>query len=257
MTVIRVVDLETTGLEATAQVCEIAFCDVVSTEVDQNGAPANWSVVEGSTFFLSIEGPMPPEVSAIHHIIEEDLVGAPSLNDVAPIIFERRDDRPFYLAAHNCGFERQFLTSEITGPVSWICTYKAACRAWPDAPSHKNQVLRYWRRPEGLLREKAGAAHRAFGDAYVTAYLLRDLLQSQSIDEMVAWSDEPVLLTRVTFGKHQGKSWNEVPSDYLEWMLGQDFDADRLYTARHHLKVRAEQRLDSDPPARVRLNFSE
>lgn len=257
MTIIRVIDLETTGLEATAQVCEIAFCDVVSTESDENGAPINWSVVEGSTSFLSIEGSMPPEVSAIHHIVKEDLIGAPTLEDIAPVIFERPSNQAFYLAAHNCSFERQFLTLDITGPVSWICTYKAACRVWPDAPSHKNQVLRYWRKPEGLLRDKAGAAHRAFGDAYVTAYLLRDLLQLQSIDEMVAWSDEPVLLTKVTFGKHQGKLWTEVPSDYLEWMLGQDFDDDRLHTARHHLKSRAEQWLDPKPPSRVRLDFSE
>ena len=181
---------------------------------------------------------MPAEVSAVHHIIDEDLVGAAALQDLAPIIFQKTNDRPFLLAAHNCKFERQFLTRELTGDLRWICTYKAACRLWPDAPEHKNQTLRYWRKPEGLVREKAGNAHRAFGDAYVTAFLLRDLLQSASIDELVAWSEEPVLLTKVSFGKHQGKSWAEVPSDYLEWMLGQDFDEDRIFTAKFHLQSR-------------------
>jgi exodeoxyribonuclease X len=238
MTVIRVVDLETTGLASTDQVCEVAYCDVVSQKTDDQGNPIAWTVVEGSSTFLSITGEMPPEVSAVHHIIAEDLVGAPLLGEIAPIIFQSPTNRPFYLAAHNCKFERQFLTPEFTGNVRWICTYKAACRIWPDAPSHANQVLRYWRKPEGLVREKAGAAHRAFGDAYVTAYLLRDLLEFQTVEKLVEWSDEPVILTTVSFGKHQGKSWTEVPSDYLEWMLAQDFDEDRVHTAKYHLDKR-------------------
>jgi len=238
MTVVRVVDVETTGLDPLAQVCEIGYCDVVSNEVDENSKPVGWQVVEGTSSLLSVEIPIPPEVSAVHHILAEDLVGAPRLSDIAPIIFEHPENRPFYLAAHNCKFERQFLTPEITGDVSWICTYQVACRVWPDAPSHSNQVLRYWRNPGGLVRERAGAAHRAFGDAYVTAFLLRELLQAQPIEELVAWSNEPVLLTRVSFGKHKGKPWAEVPTDYLEWMLGQDFDEDRLHTARFHLNAR-------------------
>ena len=238
MTVIRVVDLETTGLDASSEVCEIGYCDVVADELDVKGNPTGWKVIEGSASLVSITIPMPPEVSAVHHIIDEDLVGAPRLSDLAPIIFERPKNRPFLLAAHNCKFERQFLTPEVTGKLPWICTYKAAYRIWPDAPEHKNQTLRYWRKPDGLLREKAGSAHRAFGDAYVTAFLLRDLLQVATVEQLVEWCDEPVLLTRVSFGKHQGKLWTEVPSDYLEWMLGQDFDEDRMFTAKHNLNIR-------------------
>jgi exodeoxyribonuclease X len=237
VTVIRVVDIETTGLEPTAQVCEIGYCDVISDAVDDHGKPI-WFVAEGTSTLTAITVPMPPEVSAIHHIVDEDLASAPLLADVAKVIFQRPEGRPFYLAAHNCKFERQYLTPEFTGDVEWICTYKAACRIWPDAPGHTNQTLRYWRKPPGLVREKAGAAHRAFGDAYVTAFLLAELLQSQNVGELVTLSNEPALLTNVSFGKYQGKRWSDVPTDYLQWMLGQDFDEDRLFTAQHHIAAR-------------------
>src|SRR5262245_25865334 len=40
-------------------------------------------------------------------------------------------------------FQRQWLT-EGWPEVPWLCTYKSALRAWPDAPRHSNSVLRYW-----------------------------------------------------------------------------------------------------------------
>lgn len=143
---LRVVDLETCGFEPPAGVCEIGFCDLVRDEEGWHvGVPGHLLIDPGS--------PIPPETSAVHHITDADVIGAPSFEDAARAVFfdEERDLAPrVVLVAHNARFERQWLTPEVTGEVHWICTYKAALRVWPDAPSHSNGALRYWLKPEGL-----------------------------------------------------------------------------------------------------------
>lgn len=107
--------------------------------------------------------------------------------------------------------------------VKWICTYKVALRAWPEAPAHSNQTLRYWRGldsrvEQGFDRGLARLAHRAEPDAYVTTWLLADLLSQVSIDQAIAWTNEPKVFPILSFGKHRGAKWADVPTDYLQWL---------------------------------------
>ena len=100
-------------------------------------------------------------------------------------------------------------------------------------------MLRYWLRPRGLSPIVAGVSHRALPDAYVTAFILRELLEMASVEELIAWTKEPVLLPRVMFGKHRGVPWSEVPSDYLAWVVEKsDLSEDVKFTAGHHLRQR-------------------
>jgi exodeoxyribonuclease X len=101
-------------------------------------------------------------------------------------------------------------------------------RAWADAPGHSNQVLRYWIGLDthaGFDRKSAALAHRAEADAYVTAWLLMTLLTVATVDQLVAWTQEPRVYPRLTFGKHKGQRWSEVPVDYLQW-IGRQKDMD-------------------------------
>src|SRR5829696_5733146 len=90
---------------------------------------------------------------------------------------------------------------------------------WPDAPAHNNHSLRYWLRPKGLNPTVANMAHRALPDAYVTAFILRELLDAARVQDLIAWTKEPVLLPRMTFGRHRGCSWTDVPDDFLGWIV--------------------------------------
>ncbi len=58
MTIIRVIDFETTGTEPPAQVCEVGFCDL-DLDAKAVGAWQSW---------LCAVSEMPPEVRAVHHI---------------------------------------------------------------------------------------------------------------------------------------------------------------------------------------------
>jgi exodeoxyribonuclease X len=234
---IRVCDLETTGLTAPeAAPCEIGWQDIVGTEGGE------WALDElgAGEMLCNPSRSIPPEMSAIHHIVDEDVAGAVFWPDAMARVACRDSNMfsPAIFAAHNARMERQWLNDEVTGGKPWICSYKCALRLWPDAPSHSNQALRYWLKPAALDRGVASFAHRAFPDAYVTAFILLEQLKLATLGQLLEWSNQPGLLPKVGFGKHFGKAWSEVPSDYLEWCLRQDMDDDVLFTARHELEQR-------------------
>jgi len=225
---IRVVDFETTGMPPDAAVCEVGWCDVVDLpESSQRGIAAPVSI-------LTNPGrPIPAEAMAVHHIRDADVADAPSPDTVFLNVMKGTD----VFAAHNAQFERAFFAG---GAIPWICTYRCGLRAWPDAPSHKNQVLRYYL---GIALDEATAMppHRAGPDAYVTANIVCVLLKLHPLSDLLTWSSEPALLITCHFPKYRGQKWADVPSDYLDWMLRQkDMGEDLHHTARHHLRLRAE-----------------
>lgn len=234
MSRVRVIDFETTGFEPPeAEVCEYGYCDLVQTE-------AGW-VVDAPVSRLCHVDAIPPEVRAVHHITMAEIIaaGQPFFN---PAEVRNPDKNVTAFAAHNAEFEARFV-GDFGLPV--ICTYKAALRAWPDAPSHSNGALRYWLEDQGLLtldNEAAMPPHRAGPDAYVTAHILKALLATGvSGKEMVAWTKEPRVLPTCPIGKFRGKLWPEVETGFLNWMLGQaTMEEDLKWNARRELDRRRE-----------------
>lgn len=237
---IRVIDIETTGIEpAEHAICEIGFCDVLSTTLDAEGKPGGWVVHEPQSSLVNPGRPIPADVSAIHHITDEDVADALHLRELVPTVLQFDGIDAF--AAHNAKFERGFITDEMTGGKPWVCTYKCALRLWPDEPSHSNQALRYSRKPEGLDRNIAMVAHRAGPDAYVTAFHLREMLNGGALlDHLVRRSLVPALMVTCHIGKEHGKKWADVDPGFLRWLLDKDFDEDVKFTARHWLAERAK-----------------
>nr|WP_231708246.1 exonuclease domain-containing protein [Sphingomonas populi] len=229
---IRVVDLETTGPAPPAHgVCEIGWQDVAQ------GPDGRWELVgEGGARLVNPGRSMPPITQAIHHILDEQVADAPMWHDVARQALDPWPRR-LALAAHRADFEQQFCTPALTRSAEWICTWKCAMRLWPDAPSFSNQVLRYWRKPEGIEHERGLPAHRAFPDAYVTAFHLRDMINLVGVEQLLEWSRLPGLLPRVRFGPDRGKEWHEIEDDSLTKFLG-DRDIDVRFTAETELARR-------------------
>ncbi len=231
MTLIRCIDFETTGLpesDRPVAICQIGWCDI---EILDGGI----TVHPPNSFLCNPGHEIPPEARAVHHISDADVAG-----ELSPDQGLKRlsADWPNYFAAHNAKFEQHFFGG---GTVPWICTYKVALRIWPDAPRHTNQVLRYFLDidlPDAL----AMPPHQAGPDAFVTAHVLRKIIESgeASLEDMVRWSAGPALLPRIPFGKHRGAKWEDVPSDYLDWIVNKsDLDGDVKANASHHLKKRS------------------
>jgi exodeoxyribonuclease X len=232
---LRVIDIETTGQAPPAEIVEFGRVDVVSDG-------AGWRVERPMARLYRPKNGILPETMAVHHITPDDF------DQDTPVCSSERlrqavwgGEAPDVLVAHNNSFERLFVPDEITAPLPWICTYKAALHVWPDAPRHSNQVLRYWR---GLKLDKALAMppHRAAPDAYVTAQILVELLKETTTNQMIVWTGEPRHMPVIPFGKHRGAKWEEVPLDYLQWLVRQtDMDPDALWRAHEELKRRAAE----------------
>jgi exodeoxyribonuclease X len=227
---VRVIDLETTGVDPeTDAIIEIASVDMLKVE-------AGFNITNERATLVFPGCPIPPQASAVHHLIHEDVEKAPRLSEVIEQFAGAHD----YIA-HNCDFEKGFIGKYLGASATWICTYKCALRVWPEAPGHSNQVLRYWRNlvyPFARNREDL-VAHRALGDAIVTAALFVELMKvGTKWSDMVKWSSEPAFYTRFTFGKHRGKRYDEAPVDYLQWICEKsDLDDDTKFSALHWLAV--------------------
>jgi exodeoxyribonuclease X len=227
---IHVIDTETTGLDpASDRVVEVA---AVKVEPDGAAGPG-WSAREGWQSFVNPSRAIPPEASAIHHIIDADCSGAPRLgNAIEMVIGPDWPEGVDVVAAHNARFDRGFLP--MLQDKRWIDTYRCALHIWPDAPGHSNMTLRYWL---GIDLPREGA-HRALADATVTAHILIEMLKNRAVDDLLKLSTKAALLRKVRFGKHTGKLWTEVPADYLVWSQKQDFDPDVKFTVKSELQRR-------------------
>lgn len=240
--VFAVIDTETTGLDP--ETCEVVEVASVPCSL------ASGVMLNQATHTLVQPGvPIPASASAIHHIVDEDVLGMPSLADALheKIKLTVESATTVALAAHNAAFDVSFLPP-LGFPV--ICTKRLAKKLWPELEAYGNQFLRHHLKLDIPDEIKAMSMHRAYADAAVTAYLLLRELQelvsrasdpaSITVDGILEWIAKPNLLTTCNFGKHKGVPWADVPKSYLSWMLSAngmaDMDEDTRFTAEHWLK---------------------
>ena len=224
---VRCIDIETTGTDSGKD----AIVEIASVDLQRDHTVANLleTLVRPTL-------PVPAVASAVHHLIDADLVNAPPIEQV----IDRFKNADAYVA-HNCAFERLFL-DRYFGDAIWVCTYKCALRVWPDLSGHGNQALRYQLglvNPFGMNRVKLNP-HRALSDAIVTAAIFFELTKHATWPELVQWSAEPALLTYLRFGMHRGERFDAAPEDYLRWMAegNHDLSEDVSFSARYWLTQR-------------------
>lgn len=230
--IVRCTDAETTGLDPKqgAAICELGWTDV---SLSKDGSI---SVGRPQSILVNPGHKIPPEMSAIHHIVDADVAMAPKFDDAfAPLL---KDGTDIVFAAHRAKFEQLF----ITAPLNWICTWKVAVTLAPNAPAHNLQTLRYWLNL-AVDRDDAEPPHRAGPDSYICAHLVARMMAKLTVTEMVRISSGPVILPKLHFGMHVGKPIAEVPESYWDWVLGPKGitdDEDVRHTAFHELSRRRQ-----------------
>jgi exodeoxyribonuclease X len=217
---IVVVDTETTGFDPDND----AVIEVGAVPVELDLADGSWVITDGGFWsFLEYEGDIPAESRAVHHI-HPDQVRPGAANCVPRDVImgqmiQAEVPGEMVYASHTL-FDQKMLR-ELSLP--FIDTCQCARHLLQDAPSYKNQVLRYWlgiEPPEELL---AGLeAHRAFYDAACTAALLTHLLTMRTPEELLVLSTEPILLVKCHLKKYKDQPWADVPRDYLAWITRTD-----------------------------------
>lgn len=232
-----VIDTETTGMRDDDEIVEIAAVR----------GPEDWA----HSLCRPRSRPISFGAMATHHITPQMVEDAPRMADALRLLQLDLPPHDAVLVMHNAEYDRRYLPPYLR-ELPWICTYRCALHLCPDAESHSNGALWYELGLSRKLPEEAGSSpHRALFDALMTHDILEWMIrqvQSLTDDEeghvptredclrrLTAITQQPVLLRKVRFGKHQGSLWQDVPLDYLQWVLRQDFDADVIHTARHWL----------------------
>jgi hypothetical protein len=73
----------------------------------------------------------------------------------------------------------------------------------------------------------------------VTAAILEELMKQVRWGQLVEWSFEPPLHTRLHFGRPRGERYDAVPVDYLEWIIKSDLKDDVKHSAQYWLQQRS------------------
>jgi exodeoxyribonuclease X len=229
-----VVDTETTGLDPKVD----GLVEIGAVATTNKAIVGMWSTLVNPLLEIS------PEITAIHGITNAQVFDAPTEDQALPALsgfLDRFSNR--VIVAHNLEFDSAFLRMGADG----LCTKRLAQHLWGDYPAHKNQTLRYRRE---LRVENFGIdAHRALGDALVTAALLRDELSSpefvatgiSEVADLIAYAESPILFATFPFGKHRGEPISSAPASYVVWCLREmkDLSRDMRFTLEQRLQAAA------------------
>lgn len=169
-----------------------------------------------------VNQPISYAAMAVHHILESDLVDQPLYTS-----FELPADTT-YIIGHNVDYDMAAIArcGVQTQDIKAICTLALARKVWPQADAHNISALIYLiSKGSDKARELLKGAHRADADIILTANILMHIvhhLNIHNIDDLYLASEQARIPTKINFGKHKGSLIQDLPHDYINWLLRQD-----------------------------------
>ena len=169
-----------------------------------------------------VNQPISYAAMAVHHILESDLVDQPLYTS-----FELPADTT-YIIGHNVDYDMAAIArcGVETQDIKAICTLALARKVWPQADAHNISALIYLiSKGSDKARELLTGAHRADADIILTANILMHIvhhLNIHNIDDLYLASEQARIPTKINFGKHKGSLIQDLPHDYINWLLRQD-----------------------------------
>ncbi|MBI6727671.1 3'-5' exonuclease [Pseudomonas amygdali] len=204
-------DSETTGL-IEPQLVEAAWLKIGNVA----GLPIN------DQFLARFKPSKPIELGALatSHILDEELADCPPHTD-----FSMPADTT-YIIGHNVDYDWRVIGQP---DIKRICTQALSRKLWPAADSHSQSAMIYMHyrgEAPGLLRN----AHAALDDVKNCRRLLSKILDAlaeklgrpvQNWEELWLLSEDARIPDFITFGKHKGMAFADLPGDYKRWLSGQ------------------------------------
>jgi DNA polymerase III subunit epsilon len=243
-------DVETASIvpPEQARICELSFHMVYPDDRPDKV----WSTL------INPGVPIHPEVTTIHHITDAEVKDKPKFAQLAANLAMGFKDADY--GGYNVKFDLRVLGGE----------FSRAGVQWSYLNSRIIDPLRIWQTQEPRTLTDAvkkfrgrepSEAHRASGDVWDAYDVFIGQLEMwqqlpRSIDELAKicyppdpdkledggkfrWKDGKAV---ITFGKHAGKSIQELPRDYLQWLSGADFSDEVKQIAREAIKGRFPRR---------------
>jgi DNA polymerase-3 subunit epsilon len=195
----------------------------IKTDKDRIVEIAAFDPVNNKTFEMLVNPgcPIPQEASAVHKITDDMVSDSPSFAEVA-LEFVKFCEGDVVLIAHNNDnfdlplIRNEFVRHNVIMPDTWkfMDSLKWARRYRSDLPRH---TLQFLRENYGIT---ANNAHRALDDVIVLYQMFSQMIDDLTMEDVLLLINKPVDILHMPFGKYQGKPLQEVPADYLKWLIG-------------------------------------
>ena len=217
----KIIDVETTGLDATAKVVEVAW-----VEIDDQ-----LNVLDERSSLIDPGVPIPAGASAVNGIYDKDVVGKPTLQQ---FYVDAWEDGPVYLAAHSAAFDMRFLGQQYEQVHGTLCTLALARRTVKGPANYRLGTL------AEFFNIEQKDAHRALDDVKTTLQILSRIisLTEVSLPTWLARQNKPAVLHTMPFGKYRGYSFLDIPIAYRRWALEQEMPADVRFSFEQAEKAR-------------------
>lgn len=220
-------DCETTGLEDEDRIIEVA---AVRFSLDEE--------FDSTETLIDPRRKIPPASTEIHHITDAMIAGKPTIDTILPGLASFIGKHPIVghnipfdikmlmLASQECHFAASFQENDL------IDTLRLA-RIYGESPRNSLVGLReHFQLPDGN-------AHRAMDDVRTNIAVFRKLIKPYpSFQELKKNLAKPILMKVFPFGKHKGRRIQEIPTQYLEWIVRKKFDQDIMHNTRVELAKR-------------------
>ncbi len=234
-----ILDTETTGTGENDRVIQLGYIVLGAKEVEVQNE------------FFTCDIPISFGAMEVHGITPDLLEGKPTCSESASYKrLQELNTNENYMIIHNAPFDLGMLEKEgFKTQMKVIDTLRVAKHILPDEDAHRLQYFRYKMELYKEEEKEAAAlgivvkAHDAIGDVLVLKLLLTKLREEVSkqfpdenpVEKMVDLTSTPILVKNFRFGKHKGKSLEEVAredSGYLRWMLSsmENLDDDMRYS---------------------------
>ena len=234
-----ILDTETTGTGESDRLIQLGYIVLGTKEIEVHNE------------FCSSDMPISFGAMEVHGITPEMIAGKPSCQEMpAYKRLQELNTQENYMIIHNAPFDLGMLEKEgFNTQMKVIDTLRVAKHVLPDEDAHRLQYFRYKFELYKEEQKEADAlgvvvkAHDAIGDVLVLKLLLsklKDVVQEQfpsenPVEKMVDLTNTPILVKTFRFGKHKGKTLEEVAASdagYMRWMLSSmdNLDADLRYS---------------------------
>lgn len=221
-------DLETTGLKSDSD----HIIEIAAAKFNFQGTLETFETLIDPGTLIS------PESMAIHHITDEMVQGKPKIHEVLSNLLKFIDKR--IIIGHGVHLDIDFLVQAakrhqipcfLEGH-PYIDTLRLA-RLYGESPTNSLESLR-----QHFNIEFEGA-HRAMNDVVVNIEVFKYLSTNfKTTGELFERLKKPISLRAMPLGKHKGRSFAEIPIEYLLWAANKDFDQDLLFSIRSEIKKR-------------------
>lgn len=234
-----ILDTETTGTGEADRVIQLGFIVLGAKDIEVHNE------------FCSSDIPISFGAMEVHGITPDLIEGKPTCQEMPAYKRLLELNTPEnYVIIHNAPFDLGMLEKEgFDTKMKVIDTLRVAKHVLPDEDAHRLQYFRYkfdLYKEEQKEADDLGVvikAHDAIGDVLVLKLLLsrlKDVVSEQfpsenPVEKMVDLTNTPILVKTFRFGKHKGKTLEEVASSdagYMRWMLSSmdNLDEDLRYS---------------------------